>query len=164
MNNPQIAALLRLQAYETWANDRALASLDTVPVDMRTRPSFTRAAQLLPHSTLARTIWLMRLRGVKHEIPKEWFPNWTTEETRRQMSTVDAQWREFLGSLTDADTERVITYHSSEGVRYESSVHDICTHVFHHSAYHRGQVARLVSESGGQRASTDYIIFTRVQK
>lgn len=164
MSAPLVAHFQRLLTYETWANDRVLASLESVPQEMRTRPPFMRAVQLLPHSTLARTVWLMRLRGLPYETPRDWFPSWDTHETRGQMSTVDAQWRDFLATLADDDLARVVVYSSSEGVRYEGTVHDICTHVFNHSTYHRGQVARLVAESGGQRASTDFIVFTRATK
>jgi uncharacterized damage-inducible protein DinB len=161
---PMTAHLQRMLAYESWANERALASLDTVPPEMRTRPSHLRAAQLVPHIMLARMVWLMRIRGVPYENPRDWFPSWPSEETRRQLSTLDAQWQGFLAGLGDADLARPVSYTSSEGVRYESSVWDICAHVFNHGTYHRGQVARLVAESGGQRASTDLVVFTRAQK
>lgn len=163
MSNALAAHFRTMMAYETWANERSLASLETVPPEMRTRPSFLRATQLLPHIFLARTLWLMRARAVPHEHPRDWFPSWPVDETRRQLSTVDAQWRDFLAPLTDADLSRPVPYTASEGRQYSSTVYDICTQVFNHGTYHRGQIARLVAESGGQRAATDFIIFTRTQ-
>jgi uncharacterized damage-inducible protein DinB len=48
-------------------------------------------------------------------------------------------------------------------VQYASTIHEVLTHVFNHSTYHRGQIARIVHEQGGQRASTDFIAFSRKQ-
>ncbi len=163
MPEPLVTHFQELLAYEVWANDRAMAAIQSVPTDARTKPPSVRATQLLPHITLARTIWLLRIQGEPYENPTDWFPSWPLDETRRQLVTVDAQWRAFLASLTDPDLARTISYTSSEGIRYESSVRHICTHVFNHSTYHRGQIARLVHESGGQRPSTDFIAFTRTR-
>ncbi|MFO0830723.1 MAG: DinB family protein [Phycisphaerales bacterium] len=164
MNDPLTAHLQRMLAYETWANERAIASIETVPPELRTRPAYLRAVQLPPHIMLARMVWLLRIRATPYESPRDWFPSWPLDETRRQLSTVDSQWRDFLASLHDPDLTAAVHYTSAEGARYQSSTWDICTHVFNHATYHRGQVARLVAESGGQRAATDLIVFTRTQQ
>lgn len=161
MHEPGVARFLRLLAYETWANERSLASLTTVAPEERTRAAYVRATQLLPHVAIARMIWLMRLRGVPFEHPADWFPSWENEKVGAECKNLDTQWRDYLGSLRDADLACEVHYTSSEGMPYIATVEDICTHVFNHSTYHRGQLARLVSESGGQRASTDLIAMTR---
>lgn len=50
---------------------------------------------------------------------------------------------------------------STEGVKYESTVLDILTHVVNHSTYHRGQIASLIAATGTKPAVTDYIALTR---
>lgn len=152
-----------LHAYEVWANARALASLETVPGANRGSPAYVRATQLLPHNTLARQVWLWRIQGRAYDNPKDWFPAWSFDDTRARMADVDAQWTAYLGTLTDTELARENHYSSSEGTRYVSTIHEILTHVFNHSTYHRGQIARIVHESGGRRAGTDFIAFSRKQ-
>ena len=161
MHEPGVARFLRLLEYETWANERGLASLASVPAEQRARPAYARATQLLPHIALARTVWLMRIRGVPFEHPEDWFPSWDSAQAAAELKNLDAQWGDYLGSLRDQDLARAVRYTSSEGMQYVSTVEEVCTHVFNHSTYHRGQLARLVHESGGQRASTDLIAMTR---
>ena len=45
-----------LQRYETWANDLALASLESVPQAARGGTQFVRAVQVLAHNQLARKV------------------------------------------------------------------------------------------------------------
>jgi uncharacterized damage-inducible protein DinB len=116
---------------------------------------------LIPHNIIARRTWLLRIRGTPHENPAEWFPAWSGEQTRAQAAEVDSLWREYLASLRDEDLAKHVRYTASDGSRFVSSVGDILTHVFNHSTYHRGQVARIVHALGGQRAATDHIAFTR---
>lgn len=145
---------------EAEANRRALESLDSVPLDGRDSPSFQRALEVMAHIQLARHVWLERLhnRAIK---PLDWFPPQTVSATRDDSRRLDALWTRYLDSLTDANLADECSYTSSEGVRYTSLVHEILAHVLNHSTYHRGQVARFVTESGGNRAQTDLIAFTR---
>ena len=114
----------------------------------------------MSHSQIDRTVWLSRLQG-KVERVSDWFPPWTIAEIREKAGGQDRDWESFLGTVTEPDIARAVRYTSSEGVAYESTVGEIITHVYNHSTYHRGQVARLVTEAGGKRASTDFIALTR---
>ncbi len=161
MSNPGIARFKRQLAAESWANDLALRSLSSVPDQFRHSGAYQRAVQLLPHNQLARGLWLARLRGESHGTIADWFPAWTEAQTRAECARLDAAWGAYLDSLTDADLPRPCRYASTEGKAYESVVEDIIIHVFNHSTYHRGQLARLVTECGGDRAGTDYIAHSR---
>lgn len=152
-----------LLAYETWANRLVIASLETIPPGPQMPHLRDRVMRLLPHNQLARRIWLYRLTATPYENPQDWFPMWELDALRRQCAEIDEAWAGYLGGLDDAALARVIRYTSSEGKHFENSVHDVLTHVFNHGTYHRGQVARLVSELGGARASTDFILFARRQ-
>lgn len=149
-----------LVGYETWANRAALASIETVPAASRSGVMYTRALQVMSHGQLVRRAWLARLQG-RHEVIADWFPSWTVGEIAAASAEMDAAWTDFLATLSDADLTRVASYKSSDGTAYANTVHEVLTHVSNHSTYHRGQVARLVSEAGGRRAVTDYIAMTR---
>jgi uncharacterized damage-inducible protein DinB len=149
-----------LQRYETWANDLAIASLESVPQASRGGTQFVRAVQVLAHNQLARKVWLARIHGRTEKV-EDWFPLWSIPELRKACAEADASWSAFLGTLQEADLARAVRYSSSEGTGYESTLAEILTHVYNHSTYHRGQVARLVSEAGGKRAATDFIGMSR---
>lgn len=152
-----VSRFVRLLAYEVEAGRRALASLDSVPASGRQHACFERAIGVLSHVQLARFVWLARLEGRPYENPKDWFPVWTIEQTRLAAEEQDREWAEFLHSLSDHDLGTTVGYTSSEGEAKVRVMDDILTHVFNHSTYHRGQVARLVQECGGTRAVTDFI-------
>jgi uncharacterized damage-inducible protein DinB len=150
-----------LLSYEREANRRTIESLSTVPASARERPEYDRAMQLLPHNLIARRVWLSRLKGAAYEMPSDWFPRWPLEQQRDEEETVHFLWHAYLDSLAEPDLLRDVHYTSSEGQKYVSTVDEILTHVFNHSTYHRGQIARLVTECGGRRATTDFIALTR---
>ncbi len=146
--------------YETWASSLTIDSIDTVPQSARVSPQFQRAIQVMAHIQIARSVWLARLKGEAWQVD-DWFPAWPVSDSRRTALELDKAWGEFLVARTEADFGNACRYKSSEGVAYESSVADIVSHVLNHSTYHRGQIARLVSEAGGRRAGTDLIAMTR---
>jgi uncharacterized damage-inducible protein DinB len=160
--NPLIQHFIRLLAQETWANARALDSLATIPAANREGDKYQRVTGLLPHCNLARQVWLWRIKGHPYEPIKDWFPPMAARQVAEAAASVDAQWSAYLASLTEAELMREIHYTASDGSAFSSTVHDILTHVFNHSTYHRGQIARIVTELGGQRATTDSIAFSRV--
>lgn len=156
-SNPGVARYRKLLAYEREANRRVFDSLETIPETGRVHSGFERAMQLLPHNQLARAVWLARLEGRPYEFPKDWFPAWSLEQARIAEEEQNREWAEYFDGLSDSDLCKTLSYTSSEGQPYVRLVDDILIHVFFHSTYHRGQVARLVTECGGQRAKTDYI-------
>ncbi|MEI7657261.1 MAG: DinB family protein [Phycisphaerae bacterium] len=159
-----VARFRRQLEAEIWADRASLESLATVPSVSRSLPRFERAMRLLPHNQLARSVWLARLKQVSHERPADWFPSWTAERTLEACDRNDREWGEHLASLADAEVSRTIRYVTGDGQSHEIKVEDVLIHVFNHSTYHRGQLTRLVTVCGGRRASTDYIVFTRVKE
>ncbi|MDX2132205.1 MAG: DinB family protein [Planctomycetota bacterium] len=151
----------RMLAYEAWANELAVASIESVPQANRRGEAWERLVGLLPHVALARQVWMWRIRRTPYQNPLDWFPGLTPQETRARLAEVDASWGAYIAGLREEDLEQECLYTSSEGVTYVSTVGEILTHVLNHSTYHRGQVARLVRECGGQRASTDFILMSR---
>lgn len=142
--------------YERWANERVLASLDTIPADRRHGEAYERLMSLLPHNLIVRRVWRWRIRHEAFESPANWFPPMTVEQTRALAAEADGEWGPYLDALTDADLSREITYRTSDGTQRTRRLDILLTHVFNHATYHRGQIARLVTEHGGQRAVTDY--------
>lgn len=151
----------RLLAYETQANERCFDSIAGVSIVRRQDPAYAKALGIAAHVQLAREIWLGRLTGRPLPPPPDWFPALGLDALRAKGRAIDAAWKAFLATLSDDTLNTFCHYTSSEGDMYRSYVDDILTHVFNHATYHRGQIAPLVSQLGGERALTDFIALTR---
>ena len=151
----------KLFTFDHWAGSLAAESVSGVPEANRADPRFIRALEILAHNQVAKRVWLDRIQGVAGAEKTEWFPRWSVDECRQRERENDERWAAFLATLDEPGLDRDVTYKSSEGIGYTSTIEEILTHVVNHGTYHRGQIARLVSECAGKRAATDYIAFTR---
>lgn len=145
--------LRNLFVYDEWAIDRSLSSLK--------EPANSRAQSMLSHILLAEKIWLARLKGEdSSSIPV--FEELPLDECVRLANELNAAYLAFIDSLAESDIESLIEYKDTRGNAFTTSIEDILTHVAIHSAYHRGQIAMLVRDGGGEPVGTDYIGFTRI--
>ena len=136
----------QLASYDAWANQEVISSF-------RAGKPSARALNWLAHIVAAEHVWLSRIRGTKS--PFAVWPELTLDESAQQVAELGRAWKELLmdSSLLDS----LISYKNSKGEAYESLLRDILTHTFMHSAYHRGQIAADVRQSGGVPAYTDFI-------
>lgn len=143
-----------LAAYGRWANAQTLASLRA----MESAPPPARAVAVMAHIVGAERQWLARMAG--EPSPLAIWPDLDLTGCARELTALAAPWDELL--LADPlDLGRVVRYTNSQGTAFATSVADILTHVSHHSAYHRGQIATMIRQAGGTPASTDYIVYVR---
>jgi uncharacterized damage-inducible protein DinB len=70
-------------------------------------------------------------------------------------------YRRILSGLPSAGLQRPITYKTSAGDQFTSTVEDILTQVITHGCYHRGQIAAQVRVADGTPSATDYIAYIR---
>ena len=159
--DPLVSQFRSWLAYEDDAHGKTLASLAGVPADRRAAPEWVRACGLMAHLVMARRLWLTRMTtGEPYTGPA--VPD-GTDLTRvaADWAGVLADWKRFLAGLTDADLGRAFDYCGLFGGRFRSRVGDVLPHLFAHSAYHRGQIALLVRQAGGEPALTDFIYSNR---
>jgi uncharacterized damage-inducible protein DinB len=147
--------------YERDSHAKALASLASVPEAKRSSRGFAKAVTLMGHLAAARQLWLFRF-GVTAEAPRDFFPTGLTlSELADRVERVQSAWSAYLERLDDQALARVFEYQSLDGGSYRNTVEDILTQLFGHSWYHRGQIASLVREAGGEPAVTDFVFWTR---
>jgi uncharacterized damage-inducible protein DinB len=148
--------LRRLFDHLAWADANARDALRTLP------PSSAeagRATGLYAHVAAAEHVWLARLM----ERPAE-HPVWPSLDLAASAALAERTAQELLAyvaSVGPADLVREVDYRNSAGQSFRSRVDDILVHVALHGAYHRGQIALLTRQGGGEPASTDYIAFAR---
>ena len=147
--------------YEKDAHAKVLASFDAMPEDKRATPEYHRAVDLFAHMMLARRLWLYRF-GILTEGPREFFPQNVALDTVKAMAEeMHAAWSAYFERLDEAELTRIFEYRALDGPRFRNSIEDILTQLFGHSWYHRGQIALLLRQAGGEPAVTDFVFWSR---
>ncbi|HEY6337737.1 MAG TPA: DinB family protein [Candidatus Sulfotelmatobacter sp.] len=109
----------------------------------------------MAHILSAELLWLERLEQRAQSQPV--WPEWSSESCAERIGEVGELWRKYLAGLGPEDLGKTFSYKNSKGEPWASSVEDVLTHVFLHSAYHRGQIASFMRSSGDTPAYTDFI-------
>jgi uncharacterized damage-inducible protein DinB len=139
----------QLHSYDVWANREVLGVL------VNAKPAPARSVGLLAHICAAEQLWLERIQGVPQSTPV--WPGVTLEQCGDLISGLARSWGDFLRDITDASLDGLVRYKNLKGEEFNSRVGDILTHVFTHSAYHRGQIAADMRAAGFAPAYTDFI-------
>lgn len=140
--------------YDAWANRAALAACEQAGEKLP-----ATALKRLAHVAAAHRLWQARLEGEAAPVPV--WPEWSPEETARQIERAADGWAAWLGTCTPERLNETISYANSKGDVHESRVEDVLTHVLLHAAYHRGQIASDLRAAGVEPAATDFIHATR---
>jgi uncharacterized damage-inducible protein DinB len=125
---------------------------------------FIRAVGVFSHIQAARQMWLSRLEQMSP--PEEGlFPGWDLPKAASRATSLDTAWLTYVRArqLQGDNLDVQFQYTTTAGVVCRSSVLEILTHVVNHSTYHRGQVASLVAQAGGEPAVTDFILYSRIE-
>ncbi|HKP12080.1 MAG TPA: DinB family protein [Blastocatellia bacterium] len=147
--------------YEVDAHAKVIASFEATPEDKRATPPYHKAVDPFAHMMLARRLWLYRF-GRLAEGPREFFPqNVALDAVKAMAEETQAAWSAYFERLDETELARVFEYRALDGPRYRSRVEDILTQLFGHSWYHRGQIALLLRQAGGEPAATDFVFWSR---
>ncbi len=145
--------LVQLLDYERWANLRLIDALETVTYPPQ------RAVAVMGHVLAAQHVWYGRMAhesvfvSIWEDIPVSWMTE-TAERQHRQLSS-------YVEGLTELELSQTVSYVNTKGIRYQSTLLDILTHMSHHAAYHRGQVVQLIRPMLNEAPVTDYIVWKR---
>ncbi len=146
--------LTKINKYNTWANDLLIHSLRSQEINDES------VLKLLSHIVHSESVWMMRLKGEDYSNKNFWKVLSLTECNRLSQEN-SKRYSDYLKEKSDNDLERLITYKNSEGIEYSNSIEDILFHIFYHSGYHRGQIAKEVRNLGKEPVYTDYIEYIR---
>jgi uncharacterized damage-inducible protein DinB len=143
----------KLLDHLVWADERVLDSLRAMTLPDQ------RALDIYAHVLGGEHTWLARILG---RAPREniW-PDLTLERAAALAAENAAELRALLESRSADELQQKVAYINSAGAAFESTVEDMLLQIVLHGCYHRGQVAMLVRDAGGEPAPTDYIAFVR---
>lgn len=144
-----------LQHYRQLVNYDEWANLEVVRSFRATGSPPARSVKLLAHVVAAEHVWLARL--LQRQSPFPVWPELALEQCEEQARLLSFSWRDCLSGDSPDSLDRSVSYKNSKGEPWTSSVRDILTHVFMHSAYHRGQIAADMRQAGHVPAYTDFI-------
>ena len=115
---------------------------------------------IFSHLLKAEKIWLMRLKGEDLSGQMIW-PDLTIKESQDLIIENIQMYKQYFMSLKADEITKNLNYRNSKGQEFQIAIVDILIHVVIHSSYHRGQIAMLVREQGGNPINTDYINYIR---
>jgi uncharacterized damage-inducible protein DinB len=108
------------------------------------------------HMLNAQHVWNRRILEMD-----EIYGVWEVHSSEELEKINQAEYELSLYILENKALEEQITYNTSMGIQYTSSVKDILFHIINHSTYHRGQVMDHIRQVGGAAVSTDFIFYKR---
>lgn len=141
---------------EREANRKMLEMLGSVPEAQRGDPRYQRALDLAAHLTACRNNWLIRMQGA---LPTgEWWPTAASPDALAgSIAASEEVWASYLSGLTPEELERDFEFSMRDGRRAKWNVQGQLMQLVGHGYYHRGQIAVLVGELGGEVIDTDYL-------
>ena len=139
----------KLLAYEAWANQEAAAAL------LRAGNPPERALRVMAHIIGASWLWYSRLVG--QPSPVTVWPDFDVHALAVELNKLHQVWERHFAALSPEQLNNKVEYVNTKGEHWTSTVEDVLTHLFMHSAYHRGQIAVLLRIDGHEPAYTDYI-------
>jgi uncharacterized damage-inducible protein DinB len=139
--------------YNLWANGEFLRFLQSSPE--------AKALKVFAHLLLAEITWLRRMRENLDTSNFDFWSGETVEDCKRLFEESRRVFADLFANLTEADLERIFSYKNSKGLSFQNTYREALTHVFFHSAYHRGQAAQAIRLAGNAPPYTDFIQFLR---
>ena len=157
--------MILLERYREWyeqeidANGKMLAMIESVPVAKRDDPRFQRAIVLAAHLAACRDNWLDRMTNQSRNQIDWWPENAKLDELRPRYAKTQRAWSDYLASLTEEEMAKEFEFNTTEGPRYRWYNEGQIIQLVGHAFYHRGQIALLVDQLGGETVNTDYLFW-----
>jgi len=145
--------------YERDCNLKMLAMIESVPASNRPDARFQQAVNLAGHLAACRENWLDRMQsdGLQQTAWFEEMCDWTTLRSRYEV--IEGRWADYLASLTDNQLAEDFEFPVGGGSKYRVPTEVQLMQLVGHACYHRGQIALLVDQLGGETVDTDYLFW-----
>ena len=157
--------ILTLYGYNYWANALILKTAAQVSPEQYTAPSsvsFGSLRGILVHCFGGELVWRLRCQeGISPPaLPdEEEIPSFDSLVQRWQEE--EANMRNYLASLQDADLTRTVSYTSTGGNPYKNTLWHLLVHVVNHGTQHRAEAAAILTDYGYSPGDIDMVLFFR---
>lgn len=156
-----------LFGYASWATARFFRAAEALTPEQLTaliESSFPSILGTLAHMVGAEWIWLRRWQGENPSAIPDWVGQPALEDLAARLAAIEEERASFLGRLTEADLERVVSYRGLDGQTFSHPLGDLLRHVVNHATYHRGQLATMLRQVGQAPPNTDFVRYLRETK
>lgn len=153
-----------LAGFNQWANNRIYECVAQLSDDdyRKDRSAFFGSIhKTLNHLLLVDRLWTGRLKGAPIHIKglsDVLYDDFA--DLLHARGAEDAALIELVGSLSEDDLMRPVTYQTTEGTDRSTPPWIILTTLFNHQTHHRGQVHTLLTQSGITPPDMDVIYYT----
>ena len=145
-----------LYGHEKDGNAKMLAMIESVPAGSRSDARFQRAVSIAGHLVACRKNWLNRIRG-ETSAEAQWYDEKCDfAALHPRFAAADSQWTDYLANLDEAQMAQDFEFAEGEE-RFRLPTEMQIVQLFGHASYHRGQIALLVDQLGGEVTDTDYV-------
>jgi uncharacterized damage-inducible protein DinB len=154
--------LKRRYDYGYWANARLFAVISQLTPEQFTREvagSWASIRNTLVHVMSAEWGWIARSGGPARGPQLKPDDYSTLSSVMEQWSIVEGYAREFLGTLTDADLDRVVEFTLDVTGTQAMSIGEMLQHAATHGVHHRGQIALLLRVIGMPPGNFDLLFY-----
>jgi len=149
--------------WERFANGLMLTMLASVPFGNRNDPKFCQAVRLAAHIVSCRENWLDRMDG-NGDKQGPWFQDDARlDDLPKRFEQMEKRWTEFFESLTDDKASKEFEFTMMDGRRMSLPIEIQVIQLICHTPYHRGQIATLVDQLGGETVDTDFLYWFRTR-
>ena len=145
-----------LYEYEIDCNLKMLGMLDSVPDASRSEARFQQAVTLAGHLAAGRERWLDYMTGRSHSEVAWWDEHCELATLPPRFAALERRWTDYLACLTEDQLAHKFEFTESNGESFRLPIRVQVEQLVGHAAYHRGQIALLVSQLGGDIVDTDY--------
>ncbi len=152
-------------AYNEWANKKLTDAILLMKQDKTKEhviSSFPSIHATLIHMHNAEGIWFNRVNKTSNtEIPLD-DEMLATGKVISYLLEHSGRWKKYTIEKSENDLIEKIRYKNIRGEEFYQPLHDILTHVFNHSTYHRGQLVTMMRTLGETVIpKTDLIDYSR---
>lgn len=141
--------------YEKDCNQKMLAMIQSVPQANRGDARFQRAVSVAGHLAACRENWLdhMDEEGLHQAAWSDGACDLATLGPR--FAALQTRWTDYLARLDEGRLAQDFEFSEGDS-RFSLPTEVQIVQLFGHDSYHRGQVALLVDQLGGETVDTDY--------
>ena len=142
--------------FNLWANDLLLQNLSSSESEDK------EVIKIFGHILLAEREWFKRFAENKTDATGADF--WETakvEDCQKLFAGNKRYYQNFFAGLTEEKLCSKTKYKNSKGQEFTNTLDEVLSHVFFHSAQHRGQIIKIIRANGETPPYIDFIGFLR---
>jgi uncharacterized damage-inducible protein DinB len=130
--------------------------IDSVPTVSKTDPKYQQAVELAYHLAACRHNWLQFMTTSEPEIFTWWEKGVSVSQAKSVYEDTLADWERHLAMSDPQSLDAPFSFVEG-GETWSLIRRDQIMQLVGHGFYHRGQIALLVSQLGGETTDTDFI-------